>query len=347
MEELLATPLGWVLVLAGLALPVVLVRRRRRRPVGPALALVFGAALVVVLVAACPLVAGQATRALEKFGQRWPATPAWAMAAAPDAAGPGAAGPEAAGPEAAGPGATGSGATAPGAARPEATAPGATGPKGAGPDVIVVLTGGQRGREGPEPILNEASTDRTLAAVAAAARWPDAPIIITGGAAAGATRPTAELMARLARDLGVPAERLILETGALDTRENGTRTAPLLERLGARRIALVTSPDHMARARGVFAKLGYETLAVPATPITPEVWSLAQFVPDAGALARTTATVHEVIGLAVYRMRGWIGAADAPAGDAAGPRSAPVRDGARAASAEAGRALSATPAAAR
>ena len=61
-------------------------------------------------------------------------------------------------------------------------------------------------------------------------------------------------MAALARELGVPADRIVVESISTSTWENARRTAPLLRSKGVERILLVTDSLHMRRAEGCFRK---------------------------------------------------------------------------------------------
>jgi uncharacterized SAM-binding protein YcdF (DUF218 family) len=75
----------------------------------------------------------------------------------------------------------------------------------------------------------------------------DGPIVFTG-AAQGRARSEAEVMADYAREaLGLPAERIVLETKAKTTWDNVAFSIPIIE--GADRIKIVSDPVHAARAR--------------------------------------------------------------------------------------------------
>ena len=64
----------------------------------------------------------------------------------------------------------------------------------------------------------------------------------------------AEVEARDAVYLGVPAEHIYLEKEALSTFENATLTLPLIKKHGFKKIIVVTSPYHTRRASLVFKK---------------------------------------------------------------------------------------------
>jgi uncharacterized SAM-binding protein YcdF (DUF218 family) len=95
-----------------------------------------------------------------------------------------------------------------------------------------------------------------------------APLIVFSGAAFGDRPAEAEVAARLARDLGVPSEQILTETGARTTREEATRIARRLEARAVRRILLVTGSDHLTRAVPLFERVGFDVLPAPADSIS-------------------------------------------------------------------------------
>jgi uncharacterized SAM-binding protein YcdF (DUF218 family) len=119
--------------------------------------------------------------------------------------------------------------------------------------------------------------------------------------------PEAERIADLLVDLDVPRSAVILETKSLNTRENALNTAAIFKEHGWRNGLLVTSGNHMPRALAAFKKVGVDVTAAPAdAPARPlRLDSPLDLLPDAGALAWTTSGIKEMIGLYIYRYRGW------------------------------------------
>ncbi|MCC7126643.1 MAG: YdcF family protein [Acidobacteria bacterium] len=158
-------------------------------------------------------------------------------------------------------------------------------------DALVILGAGVSGSCTP----NLAGIRRVLLG-AAALRQNRAPIAIVTGGASDRECTIAEAMRRLALDIGVPEAKLIVESRARSTRENATRTAPLLRALGARRVLLVTDKLHMGRAAQTFEALGFnvERSSVPVNEHAPNNVALGL-----GGL-------REVAALTYYRMRGWL-----------------------------------------
>jgi uncharacterized SAM-binding protein YcdF (DUF218 family) len=74
----------------------------------------------------------------------------------------------------------------------------------------------------------------------------------------------AEVMARLARELGIPQEALILEQESRRTAENARLSARILESLGVRRVLLVSDDFHLFRACRCFWAEGIDAMPVAA-----------------------------------------------------------------------------------
>ncbi len=121
-------------------------------------------------------------------------------------------------------------------------------------------------------------------------------LVITGGAPRG-NCPVADAMAQVARDFGVPSDRLILERQSRNTHENGEMTAPLLRQRNAGRILLVTDRLHMRRAVGVFRRLGF----------TVEPTSVPIYAGHADNVSMLSMGIREAAALSYYRLRGWAG----------------------------------------
>jgi uncharacterized SAM-binding protein YcdF (DUF218 family) len=175
----------------------------------------------------------------------------------------------------------------------------------------IVLLGGIVGQSTPpriEPDLGEAA-DRIFRATRLfdAGRAPR--IVVSGGNLPWRTAsdPEAVLIADLLVELGVPRDAIVLEVESRNTRENAVNTGAIFEENGWQTALLVTSGSHMWRASASFRRAGVDVTAA-STDIHsryPLYDSLLDFLPDARALLRTTIIIKEMIGLVVYRARGW------------------------------------------
>ncbi len=157
-------------------------------------------------------------------------------------------------------------------------------------DVIVVLGAGVNSRCVP----NNYAIQRLLRAAEAYADGRAPLVLITGGRPRGVTCSVAGAMAELGVRFGIPADRIRLENAARNTFQNALYSDPILRRLGARRLVLVTDRLHMKRAEGCFRALGYETerFAVHSPDSHPDNMSMLGF---AG---------HEAVALTYYWLRG-------------------------------------------
>jgi uncharacterized SAM-binding protein YcdF (DUF218 family) len=85
-------------------------------------------------------------------------------------------------------------------------------------------------------------------------------IVATGGMVVdGQQRFTeSEVMADGLVRLGVPRDRIVLETRSHNTREQAANSAEILKKRGAKRFVLVTDSEHMPRAVAAFRALGLD-----------------------------------------------------------------------------------------
>ncbi|MEM6665764.1 MAG: YdcF family protein [Pseudomonadota bacterium] len=134
-----------------------------------------------------------------------------------------------------------------------------------------------------------------------AARYPAAPIIITGGAPRFFFEADTE--AAIAESaLSRYADRLVLEDQARNTAENATLTLDLLKPKPDQRFLLVTSAWHMPRSMGRFRAAGW-TQAIPypvdfRTAGPQDRFRVATTLSD--GLRRVDTATREWIGLAAY-----------------------------------------------
>jgi uncharacterized SAM-binding protein YcdF (DUF218 family) len=158
-------------------------------------------------------------------------------------------------------------------------------------DAIVVLGSGVM----PEGELTDNSLRRTVHGVRLFRQGLAPRIVLLGPEYEGAVE--AEVRARYAADLGVPADALVVEPKGLSTRDEAQI---VFARLGGRgaSIILVTGLHHMKRARGVFEREG---MTVFAAPVLED--SLRPLRPQA-RLALAAAVVQEAIARAYYRVAG-------------------------------------------
>lgn len=181
-----------------------------------------------------------------------------------------------------------------------------------GADVTgIVVLGGSIAQDASmelgQPVVNE-SADRLIAAATLAKRHPDARLVLSGGSARliGADRHTeAEAMAALMIDLGIPAERLVIEDRSQNTWQNAVYSREIAEPRDGERWLLVTSAWHMPRSMGVFRQAGFPVVPYPTDFRTVGGdEAIRPFRSVAEGLQRLDITVREIVGLVAYRVTG-------------------------------------------
>jgi uncharacterized SAM-binding protein YcdF (DUF218 family) len=128
-------------------------------------------------------------------------------------------------------------------------------------DGIVVLGGGEKvglSHSWQQVALGEGA-ERLTAMVMLANAYPQAPIVFTGGSGRMVEQGTtgAAVASQFARSMGLPKDRLILESQARNTVENALLTKAIMQPQSGERWLLVTSAFHMPRSLAVFCKAGW------------------------------------------------------------------------------------------
>ena len=189
-----------------------------------------------------------------------------------------------------------------------------------GGDAIIVVSGGIVPKEKPRSTVEVTEAADRIIYAGYLFKQGKAPVILcTGGIVPGSTRTTqyADDTAELLQMLGIPGAALLTEDKSANTFENARFAYPLLQQRNARRVLLVTSAMHMPRALGTFRKNcpGLEFVPAPTDfSVTehkerrPRPWwaKVSGIAPSAGSLAHMNDLLHEFLGLAYYRIRGWL-----------------------------------------
>ena len=165
-------------------------------------------------------------------------------------------------------------------------------------DVVIVLGG-----VGGEPIRGAPLPPR-LVYTLRIYNAGKAPLIVISAADVSEAQLNADRLV----EFGAPRSALMLETASRNTRENAVHVGAIFKQHGWRTGLLVTSAAHMPRALAAFRKEGLSVM--PAATDAHALRSLRlasprDLVPDAGAFNSTESAIREMIGLCVYRFRGW------------------------------------------
>jgi uncharacterized SAM-binding protein YcdF (DUF218 family) len=108
---------------------------------------------------------------------------------------------------------------------------------------------------------------------------------------------------------GIDSTSILLAEGSQNTREDAVRTRELFRAAGLPpEIILVTSAAHMPRACGVFRKMGFTVHPAPGDFHTtiPLGFKPISLLPEENALFQTWYALHEYLGYAIYKAKGWI-----------------------------------------
>jgi len=183
-------------------------------------------------------------------------------------------------------------------------------------DCILVLSGGTLPKLPPRPTVEVAEAgDRVLYGAYLYRQGRVPRIICTGNVGTGgiAPRPAADDMAELLVMLGVPKDAIITETKAENTHQHAVNLYPLLRDRGFKRILLVTSALHMPRSMGVFKRScpGVEFIPAPTDFRVVDLdlpWyrEMVNLIPTPSSYLQFSETMHEYLGMAYYRLRGWM-----------------------------------------
>jgi len=132
-------------------------------------------------------------------------------------------------------------------------------------------------------------------------------IIVSGGVTErdGAAAPESVALSRALVDLGVPADRIVLESESKNTRDEVVIIKRMLAERGENRFVLVTSPLHMGRSLRAFEHEGMHPVPsssslVPATS-RPRSW----WVPNDMSLYVTDSAIYEWMARGYYWWQGW------------------------------------------
>jgi len=173
-------------------------------------------------------------------------------------------------------------------------------------DAIVVLSAGRIVAPGRAAISEWTDPDRFFGGVELF-QTGKAPLLVFTGAWQP-WQPNAplegDILAGYAKALGVPPDRILTTGRVSNTADEAHAVAALLRSRQATppRVLLVTSAFHMARARQLFesARLTVTAFPVDFRHSSGGGVSVMDFLPSAGALVQTQATMREMYGRLFY-----------------------------------------------
>ena len=193
-------------------------------------------------------------------------------------------------------------------------------PKGVGEVGTIVVLTTAAWKDSGIPVtsqVGESTVCRLLEAIRLFHLMPEAKVVISGGPldAGEGNIPVSEIVGELAGEMGIPGEKIVLETNSTNTYENGVEVKKIL---GQKPFLLVTSACHLPRAVAVFKKLGLSPIPAPADfrvlRLRPHVTvskgkmvkEVISTLPSSTHLAHSKRALHEYVGFMWYWVRGWI-----------------------------------------
>lgn len=129
----------------------------------------------------------------------------------------------------------------------------------------------------------------------------DMKLIVSGGD----VRLTkgAELMARLAMELGIDEKNIMVEKDSLDTNDEAKLIKDMVK---DNRFFLVTSAGHMPRSMALFKKYGIAPVAAPTNHRTRKnvAFDIRWIIPSANNLEKSELAFYELFGFAKAKLSG-------------------------------------------
>ena len=134
--------------------------------------------------------------------------------------------------------------------------------------------------------------------------YPKAQFIMSGYSGSDPSS-NAQKYRQAAMLLGIPESKILTENFPQDTQEEAELIAP---RVKGKQTVLVTNAVHMPRSMNYFEQQGVSATAAPTGfwvkgEVKNKDWRY--YFPDAEKLSQTTATWHEILGLAIQWLKSW------------------------------------------
>lgn len=173
-------------------------------------------------------------------------------------------------------------------------------------DIMIILSGGVRSstRLSKDFEVSPATFSRISGGIRAFNKSNAKKLVLSGAGSHSRgkleSQKDGEAMKNLAIQLGVPEDKIILETNSLNTMEHAIELEKLFPPENNLKIGLVTSALHLSRSKKAFNKKFKSDNIVP-IPVNyiyslPKL-NLASFIPSAQALSQSTYALHELIGI--------------------------------------------------
>ena len=174
---------------------------------------------------------------------------------------------------------------------------------------ILVLTAGTP-QLMPEGYRTRLSADAVQRVIAGVDLWrrTGGRLMFSGAPTPNFSDSIAHEMARLAVELGVPKDAILIESRSINTYENLLFSHKILRDAGAQRdrVVMVVSAFQMPRAVAVARKLGLDVLPYPCGFQASQNFRWQYWIPSNDGAQDIESVLHELIGMGAYAWRGWI-----------------------------------------
>jgi uncharacterized SAM-binding protein YcdF (DUF218 family) len=180
-----------------------------------------------------------------------------------------------------------------------------------GVHVVVLLGSGSINLRASSRQLSVVSMGAGLR-VLEAARLSDllggATVIASGGVTErdSAAAPESDALRRALIDVGVPADRIVLESESKNTHDEAVVIKRMLAERGVSDFVLVTSPLHMRRSMLTFEHEGMHPIASPSQLTTDRSAPRSRLAPNDLSLTISDGVVYEWAARAFYWWKGWM-----------------------------------------
>ena len=149
--------------------------------------------------------------------------------------------------------------------------------------------------------LNSAAQERVMQGYILLKRnWANRLVLTANATDFGSQAPAIQ---NQMKNLGLDAFPVDVVGHVRDTHDEALAVAQLAKERGWSRIILVTHPMHMRRAAGVFEKAGLQVIC---SPCAEGEFDMLLLTTPNGRLHSFRYWLHETVGIAIYRMRGWM-----------------------------------------
>lgn len=173
-------------------------------------------------------------------------------------------------------------------------------------DIMVVLSGGvRRPNKFDENFKVMSVTFSRISEGIEAFNQSNAKKLVLSGAGSNSrakqdSQQDGEAMKKLAIQLGVPEDKIIVETNSLNTMEHAIELSKLFPPEENFKIGIVTSALHILRSKKAFNKkfLSENIVPIPVNYVYSfPKFNIKSFMPSSAALSQSTYALHEFIGI--------------------------------------------------